>query len=91
QCYLIADALDISISFLNIAFCISAANLISLLPISISGIGTRDATMIAMFSMLHLSRESAVSFSIMFLFISNISACVIGAIAWFRKPLKVRV
>jgi len=91
QCYLIANALDISITLLNIAFCISAANLISLLPISISGIGTRDATLIAMFSRLHLSRESALSFSIMFLFVSNISACVMGAIAWFRKPLKVRV
>jgi len=91
QCYLIANALDISITVLNIAFCISAANLISLLPISISGIGTRDVTLIAMFSILHLSRESALSFSIMFLFVSNISACVIGAIAWFLKPLKVRM
>jgi uncharacterized protein (TIRG00374 family) len=91
QCSLIANALGISISLLNIAFCISAANLVSLLPISITGIGTRDATLIAMFSILHLSRESALSFSITFLFISNISACVIGAIAWFRKPLRVRV
>lgn len=90
QCYLIARALDVPITFLNVAFCISAANLIALLPISISGIGTRDATLIALFSMLHLSRESALSFSIMFLFVSNVSACVIGVIAWFRKPLDVR-
>jgi glycosyltransferase 2 family protein len=91
QCYLIARALHIDITFLNIAFCISAANLVSLLPISISGIGTRDATMIAMFAILGLSKESALSFSIVFLFVSNISACVIGAIAWFRKPLNVKV
>jgi uncharacterized protein (TIRG00374 family) len=90
QCYMIAYSLNISISLLNIAFCISTANLISLLPISISGIGTRDATMIAMFSMLQLSRESALSFSIMFLFISNISACAVGALAWFRKPVQVK-
>jgi uncharacterized protein (TIRG00374 family) len=90
QCYLIARALGISITLLNIAFCISAANLISLLPISISGIGTRDATMIALFSILQLSRESALSFSITFLFISNVSACIIGLIAWLLKPLKVR-
>jgi uncharacterized protein (TIRG00374 family) len=90
QCYLITYALDIPITPLNVAFSISAANLISLLPISISGIGTRDATLIAIFSILHLSRESALSFSIMFLFISNISACIVGAIAWFRKPIRVR-
>ena len=91
QCYLIAIALSIPISLLHISFCISAANLLALLPISVSGIGIRDATMIAMFSILRLSRESALSFSITFLFVSNISACVVGAIAWFLKPLKVRV
>ncbi len=90
QCALIARALDIPITFLNVAFCISAANLIALLPISVSGIGTRDAALIAMFSVLGLSRESALSFSIMFLFVSNVSACVIGVVAWFRKPLGAR-
>jgi uncharacterized protein (TIRG00374 family) len=90
QCYLLAQAMRIPITFLNLAFCISAANLVSLLPISISGIGTRGATLIAMFAILRLSREAAMSFSIMFLFVSNISACVIGAIAWFAKPLDVK-
>ncbi len=91
QCYFIARSLSIPISILNVAFCISTANLISLLPISISGIGTRDATLISIFSILNLSKESALAFSIMFLFISNISTCLIGAVAWFKKPVDVKI
>jgi uncharacterized protein (TIRG00374 family) len=90
QSYLIAKSLNIPISFLNVAFSISTANLVSLIPISIAGIGTRDATLISIFSVLNLSKESAMAFSIMFLFISNISSCLIGAIAWFKKPVDVR-
>jgi uncharacterized protein (TIRG00374 family) len=90
QCYLIAGSLGISISLLNVAFCISTANLISLLPISVSGIGTRDATLISIFSVLNLSKEAALAFSIMFLFISNIATCLIGLAAWFKKPVDIK-
>jgi uncharacterized protein (TIRG00374 family) len=90
QCYLIARALGIPISILNVAFCISTANLVSLLPISISGIGTRDATLISIFSVLNLSKEAAVAFSIMFLFISNFATCLIGVVAWFKKPVDTK-
>ncbi len=90
QCYLIARSVNISISYLNAAFSISTANLVSLLPISISGIGTRDATLISIFSVLDLSKESALVFSILFLFISNISTCLIGAVAWFVKPVDIK-
>jgi len=90
QCYLIALSVDIPISYMNSAFSISTANLISLLPISISGIGTRDATLISIFSVLGLSKESALVFSILFLVVSNLSACVIGAVAWFGNPVDLK-
>ncbi len=90
QCYLIAVSLNIGISFMDTAFCITTANLISLLPITISGIGTRDATLITLFAVIGLSKEAALSFSIVFLFISNITAALIGAVAWFRKPIDIK-
>jgi uncharacterized protein (TIRG00374 family) len=88
QCFLIARAINIEISYLNVVYCISTANLASLIPISVSGIGTRDATLISMFAVLDLPKESAVVFSILFLFLSNVSSCLIGAIAWFKKPVQ---
>jgi hypothetical protein len=36
------------------------------------------------------SKESALAFSITFLFISNISTCLIGLAAWFKKPLDIK-
>jgi glycosyltransferase 2 family protein len=90
QCYLIAIAVNIPISFMNVVYCISTANLVSLLPISVSGIGTRDATLISMFAVLDIPKESAVVFSILFLFISNVSSCLIGAVAWFKKPVEFK-
>jgi glycosyltransferase 2 family protein len=87
SCYLMAASLGIQISFLNIIYCVSVANLISLIPISISGIGTRDATLIFLFSLLGLNKEAAVGFSIIFLSILYIFNATFGFMAWLKKPL----
>jgi uncharacterized protein (TIRG00374 family) len=91
QCDLIARAANIPIGYMNVAYCISVANLVSLLPISISGIGTRDAAMISMFVVLNLPKESAVVFSMLFLIISNVSSGAIGAVAWLKKPVDLKL
>ena len=88
QCYLIATSLSISISFSYLAFCVSVAGLVSLIPISISGLGTREATMIALFSRVGLSSESAVSFSLTYLLVFNVFIAVIGAFIWFISPVR---
>ena len=41
--------------------------LLDALPISFSGLGTRDAAMIFLFSLMSLSAEAAVSFSLLIL------------------------
>lgn len=89
SCYLMVLSLGIQISFSNIIFCISIANIISLIPISISGIGTRDATLILLFSFLGLNKEVAMSFSIIFLAILYLSIGIFGGIACLKKPLKI--
>ena len=87
QCYLITVSLSISISFVYLAFCVSVASLVSLIPISISGLGTREATMIVLFSRVGLSSESAVSFSLTYLLVFNVFTAVIGAFIWFISPI----
>ena len=87
QCYLIATSLSISISFIYLAFCVSVAGLVSLIPVSISGLGTREATMIALFSRVGLSSESAVGFSLTYLLVFNLFTAVMGAFIWFVSPL----
>jgi len=87
QIFLLANALSISISFVYLSICAAIAGLITLIPISISGIGTRDITLIVLFSFLGINRESAVAISMLILFISILMA-LIGLACWLKKPAR---
>jgi uncharacterized protein (TIRG00374 family) len=86
--YLLALSIDIAIPFLYLATCVSISAVITLIPISILGIGTRDATLIILFSYLGLSKESAIAFSMMILFMYFVNG-FIGLIAWLKKPVNI--
>ena len=88
--YLFALSIDINIPFLYLATCVSISAVITLIPISISGIGTRDATLIILFSYLGLSKESAIAFSMMILFMYAVNG-FIGLVAWLKKPINIRI
>lgn len=88
QCYLAALALRLPLSYPCAAFCVSLASLLALLPISISGLGVRDATFIALLLPLGVAAEMAVSYSILILLVFNIFGGAWGAVAWFTKPLE---
>ena len=88
QCYLAALALRLPLSYPYAAFCVSLASLLALLPISISGLGVRDATFIALLLPLGVTAEMAVSYSVLILLVFNVFGGAWGAIAWLTKPLK---
>jgi len=85
--YILALGINIHIPFSYLVFAVTMAGFISLIPISISGIGTRDAALILLFAPFAILKEQAIVFStlilLMFLF-----AAVIGLICWFIKPIK---
>jgi glycosyltransferase 2 family protein len=89
--YLIALSLRIQISYFNVMLCISIVSVISLIPVSISGIGTRDVTLVVLFPIIGLSKESAIGFSLVFLLVLHVCNAIFGGIAWWRKPLKMEV
>lgn len=89
QCYLLALSLNLPLSFLYITICMAVAVLITMIPITIAGIGTRDATVIALFSLQGIASESALSYSLLVLFAFYICAAVMGAIVWQIKPIRV--
>ncbi len=83
QVYLLAMALGIEISYFNLATVVSVAGILSLLPISISGIGTRDAAFVFFFALLGIASEFAVALSALVLFLM-----VLVALACFPFYLK---
>lgn len=88
--YLLALSIGINIPFLYLATCVSISAVITLIPISISGIGTRDATLIILFSYLGLSKESAIAFSMMILIMFAFNGSI-GLIAWLKKPISISI
>ena len=86
--YLLALALGINIPFFYLVICASTSALVASIPISISGIGTRDAMMVLLFSYLGLNQESAIAFSISILFVYVVNG-LIGLLAWLKKPVSI--
>ena len=87
QVFFLAKSLGIDISFAYLAICSCIAGLVTLIPISISGIGTRDITLIILFSFFGISRESAVAVSMLILSMSVVMA-LIGLFCWLKKPVR---
>lgn len=89
--YFLSQSLSLGLSFLVISACVSISAIITLIPISVAGIGTRDATLVFLFSILGLRPESAIAFSMLLLFTYNILTGFIGLVAWLLCPFKMPV
>lgn len=87
--YLLALSIGIDTGVLFFVLVIPIISLLDLLPISISGIGTRDVALIFLFSLKDISAEQAVAFSLLYLFMSYWLIALIGAAVYFRYPITI--
>lgn len=63
--YFITLSLELSVSFIFIVLCYSIIAFLAVMPISISGIGTRDMTLIYFLGFLNISAEKAIAVSLL--------------------------
>lgn len=86
--YLVALSINLKMSLFYLVTCLAISSLIALVPISISGIGTRDATLVILFSLAGYNMESAIAFSMAMwiLYIINVGMTLI---AWLIKPINL--
>jgi hypothetical protein len=89
QCFILSKALAIEVSFTSVMFAVALGSLITLLPFSISGLGTREATIIAYLSTVGISPETALSFSFLVFVTFYVVGGLIGAIAWLVHPIQM--
>ena len=89
QSYLLALSLNIDISYVFLISIMPLVNLTDILPISFSGIGTRDIMLIFFLSQIGIAAEIAVSFSTMLLLFGYLVVGLIGLFFWFRNPIKI--
>jgi len=64
-CYVVSWAMALPIDLLTLFAFISLVDLVRLMPISIGGLGVREWTVIALFATLGITREQALTFSIL--------------------------
>ena len=87
--YLLALSIGIDTGVLFFALVIPLLSLLDLLPISISGIGTRDVALIFLFGLQGILPEEAVAFSLLYLFMSYWLVALIGAVVYIRFPVTI--
>jgi len=81
--YFLLMSLQIPLSFIEMTACVALSTLFTFLPISISGIGTRDVSLIYLFSFYGLKLEQAVAFSTIILVTDSLVVCL-GYIPYYR-------
>ena len=91
QSYIILLAFGYNISYFNLIFIIPLSVLVTLIPISIAGLGTREATFIYLFSLFSIPPEISVSYSIASLVFSSLLVSFFGLILWSRNPVKIKL
>ena len=85
--YYITKMLNLDVGFFYIVLIIPIVTVVEFLPISISGLGTREAAVIYFFSIIGIGRPEAVAFSLVYLIFGTYSTALIGLLFWLRSPV----
>lgn len=91
QAFFVADALNIQLSFIDLAKTFAFTRLISrVIPVSFLGLGSKDITFMAILNkMFKIEAIKGIAFSIIFLFTSYFITAFVGAVCWLIKPIKI--
>jgi uncharacterized protein (TIRG00374 family) len=83
--WLLALALNLNLNFIQVVAVSSLATVVSLIPISVGGIGARDLVLVAILEKLGYLREKAISLS-SFILLLNLVNLVVGYLIWQFRP-----
>lgn len=83
--FFIAKSLDINLPFVYFLAILPIGTLVTMIPVSINGLGTREATLIKLFGLFGISFTKIFSMSIVSLFISGILPAILASFFIFGK------
>jgi uncharacterized protein (TIRG00374 family) len=84
--YLLAISLNINVSFILIIACRALIGVVNAIPVSINGLGTRDAVLLFALPLAGVSKEAAITLGFV-AFLWTIGSKFSGVIFWFKHPL----
>ncbi|UCG53667.1 MAG: flippase-like domain-containing protein [Candidatus Latescibacterota bacterium] len=82
--------LEIDVPLGYVVLMMPAITLVEIIPISVSGLGTREAAVIFFFSVVGIGSAQAIGFSITYLLVGTYLTALVGFIAWLSNPAKLR-
>jgi uncharacterized protein (TIRG00374 family) len=86
----VARLLSIPVDPAYIVLIMPIVTLVELIPFTVSGLGTRDATVVYFFSVVGVGSAEAVGFSITYLLIGTYLTALVGLALWIRYPVRWR-
>ena len=86
----IARTLAIPVDWKYLVLIMPIVTLVELIPFTVSGLGTREATVIYFFSIVGLDSAQAVGFSIAYLLVGTYLTALVGLALWVRYPTRWR-
>ena len=87
--YFFILALGINIPFYFVALIVPIVMLLDLLPITISGFGTREAALIFLFGLYGIAAEEAVAFSLVFVLSGYWIVAVLGGLLFMKNSISL--
>ncbi len=87
--WLILISLNQQISLVEMSFIMSIMSLVTLIPITIAGFGTREVSIVFLFSFYGITPEIAIVFSLLQFIAFFLWGGIIGWIFWILKPVKI--
>jgi uncharacterized protein (TIRG00374 family) len=86
QGWLVAGALGIELSYVDVASLLATASLLGLIPISVSGIGVRELFLALVFPALGLLAAQGVAFGLVVFLCNHLAIVFAGFVAWQIAP-----
>lgn len=78
--YLFISSFSIDVDYFSVILIIAIANIIAMIPISIYGLGTREAVLLSFFSLYSVSADLVLGVSLLWFFIIWVIPSIIGAV-----------
>lgn len=88
--WLIMISLNLTPSYIDVVFIMSIMSLSTIIPLSVAGFGTREATLVLLFSYYGLASETAISFSLMHFTAFFLWGGLIGLVFWLLMPISLQ-
>ena len=88
--YLAGLSIGMDVGYLTLFLVMPIITLLDTLPISLSGIGTREVSLLFFLSLFGVAAETAVAFSVLLLLLGYVLVGAVGFALWLRNPVRFR-